>query len=273
MHGHLKNPEKEMTFWEHLEELRWHIIRSLIVIIVFTILALISRKIIFDHVILAPRDAGFISYRVLCRLAEAFHVHSLCIKDISLKIINLTMTGQFLTHIYVSIAVGLVLASPYVLWEFWRFIGPALKINERRYARSTVLVMSLLFFFGVLFGYFVLVPWTLNFFGNYQVSASIQNQISLRSYISTVVTMSLGVGVVFELPVAAFFLTKIGIMTPAFMKRNRKYAIVILLIIAAVITPPDVFSQIIVTLPLYGLYELGIYVSKRAYARQSNLKG
>jgi sec-independent protein translocase protein TatC len=262
-----------MTFWQHLEELRWHIVRSVLVIVAMTIVALIYKTFIFDKIILAPKNSDFITYRLLCKLADLISVQTLCLRDLEMNIINLSMGGQFTMHIYVSIATGLILATPYIIWEFWRFIRPALKMHERKYASMTVLIMSVLFLVGILFSYYVLVPWALYFFGTYQVSEAILNQISLKSYISTVVTLTFGMGFIFELPVIVYFLTKIGIMTPAFMKKNRKYAFILILIVAAIITPPDVFSQIIATIPLYALYELSIYVSKRVYKKRSLLQG
>jgi sec-independent protein translocase protein TatC len=181
----------------------------------------------------------------------------------SLSIINLNLSGQFMTDMTVSMFAGLILAAPIIIFQLWQFVMPALYVKERRYARQAVFVMSFLFFIGVLFSYYFMVPWTLNFLGTYQVSSTVANQISLSSYISTVTTTILGVGVVFELPVVVYVLSKIGIVTPAFLKKNRKYAFVLILILAAIITPPDVFSQIMVTVPLYGLYEISILVSKR----------
>jgi sec-independent protein translocase protein TatC len=267
------DPEKEMTFWQHLEELRWHIIRSVLVIVAMTIVALIYKTFIFDLIILAPKNSDFITYRVLCKLADLLSVESLCLRDLKMNIVNLSMGGQFTMHVYVSIATGLVLATPYIIWEFWRFIRPALKMHERKYASITVLTMSVLFLLGILFSYYVLVPWALYFFGTYQVSENVLNQISLKSYISTVVTLTFGMGLIFELPVIVYFLTKIGIMTPAFLKKNRKYAFILILIVAAIITPPDVISQIIATIPLYALYELSIYVSKKVYKKRNMLQG
>jgi sec-independent protein translocase protein TatC len=184
-----------------------------------------------------------------------------------LNIININISGQFTTHIYISFFAGMVVAAPYVIWEIWRFIKPALYETERKHSSGAVWSMSLLFILGVLFSYYLIVPLTLSFFGSYQVSNSISNQISLASYISTVVSVTFSLGVVFELPVFVYFLTKVGIITPEFLKRNRKYTLVILLIIAAVITPPDIVSQILVTIPLYGLYELSILVSQRIAKR------
>ena len=183
------------------------------------------------------------------------------------------MSGQFLIHMYISIAVGFILAIPFVLWEIWRFIKPALKINEKRYSSGAVIVMSFLFLVGICFSYFLIVPLTLNFLGTYRVSDFVVNQITLRSYINTVVSLTFAVGVIFELPVLVFFLTKIGVLTPTFMKKNRKYALVIVLIVSAIITPADIFSQVMVAIPLFALYEISIVISKRVYAKQSELAG
>jgi sec-independent protein translocase protein TatC len=268
-----KKKDKEMSFWEHLEELRWHIIRSFAVVLVLAVVAFINREIVFDYVILAPKDSSFITSRLLCKLAELISAPGLCIDTLSLEIINITMSGQFLIHMYISIAAGLILGFPYVLWEIWRFVKPALKSKEKKYSGGAVLIMSLLFLLGIFFSYFLIVPLTLNFLGTYQVSDFVENRITLRSYINTVVSLTFAVGLVFELPVLVYFFTKIGVMTPAFMKKNRKYALVIILIISAIITPADIFSQIMVAIPLYGLYEISIGVSKRVYARQSRLAG
>jgi len=263
-----KSPEKEMSFWEHLEELRWHIVKSVIAIVIFAIIAFLNRKIIFDVVILAPKDSNFITNRILCQIADYLSISGLCIGNMSLKIINISMSGQFMTHMYISMIVGLVAAFPYVIYQIWSFINPALHMKEKKYSGGAVIASSLLFILGVLFSYFIIVPLTVNFFGTYQVSDAVENSISLDSYISTVVSVTFAVGLVFELPIFVYFLTKIGIITPSFMKKNRKYMLVILLIIAAIITPPDVFSQILVVIPLYGLYELSISLSKRVYKRR-----
>jgi len=262
------SPEKEMSFWEHLEELRWHVVRSLIAIILLAIVAFINRHFIFDTVILAPKDSGFITNRALCKLAEIIAVKGLCIDNLNLSIINIKMSGQFLVHMWVSLVAGIIVAFPYILYEIWSFIRPALYNKERKYSRGAVFISSLLFILGVMFAYFLIVPLTINFLGTYQVSDFVQNNVSLNSYIGTVVSVSLGVGIVFELPIFVYFLTKVGIITPRFMKKNRKYMIVILLIISAIITPPDVISQILVVIPLIILYELSIGISARVYKKK-----
>lgn len=267
------NPEKEMSFWEHLEELRWHILRSVIAVVFFSIIAFLNRQILFDTILLAPKDVHFITNQWLCRLAEAVSVPALCFSDFSLNIVNLTMSGQFMTHLYISFAAGLLLGIPYVIWEIWRFVRPALRPREKKSSGGAVLVMSGLFLVGVLFSYFLIVPLTLNFLGTYRVSDFVQNQISLRSYISTVLSLTFATGLVFELPVFVYFFSKIGLLTPAFMRKNRKYALVIVLVLAAIITPPDVFSQLMITIPLYGLYEISIFISARVQRRNLELAG
>jgi sec-independent protein translocase protein TatC len=256
-------PAEEMSFWGHLDALRGHLFRSALAIIVLGIVAFINREFIFDTLILAPKEPEFITNRLLCKLATWANVPSLCLGNLNLQIININLSGQFTTHMYISMFAGLIAAAPYVIWEIWRFIKPALYENERRHSRGAAWIMSLLFILGILFSYYLIVPLTLNFFGTYQVSESINNQIALSSYISTVVSVTFSLGVVFELPVFVYFLTKVGIITPEFLSRNRKYMLVILLTISAIITPPDIISQILVCIPLYGLYELSILTARR----------
>ena len=255
--------EKVMSFWDHLEELRWHIMRSIIAVMVLAVVAFLNRKIVFDYIILAPSSSDFITNRVLCKFGEIIHVSALCIQNLHLQIINISMSGQFLTHMYISTVAGFIVAFPYILFEIWSFIKPALYDKEQKYSKGAVFISSLLFLLGVLFSYFLIVPLTVNFLGNYQVSASVLNQVSLKSYINTVVSVTFAVGVVFELPILVYFLTKVGVITPDFLTKNRKYMFVVLLTLSAIITPPDMFSQIMVVIPLAGLYEVSIKVSKR----------
>ncbi len=259
------NPEKEMTFWEHLEELRSVLLRSSLVIVIIGIVAFINRKFIFDTIILGPKDSDFITNRLLCKAANLLSIKGLCRDDLAVNLVNINMSGQFMIHMYASIVAAVVVAIPYILWEFWRFIRPALLPKEKKYSRGAVMVSSVLFLTGVAFGYFLIVPLAINFFATYQVSEAVKNTITLSSYISTVVSTTVACGIVFELPIIVYFLTKVGIITPRLMIKSRKYMLVILLTIAAIITPPDVFSQILVTIPLMGLYELSIFVSKRVY--------
>ena len=263
-----QSPEKEMSFWEHLEELRWHLVRIGIVLLLLAIAAFIFRKFIFDVVILAPKDPEFISYRALCALGKWVSTDALCIGAEPLEIINIQMSGQFMVHLYVSMMAALVVAFPYVLWEIWSFVRPALLPKEKKYSQGVVIYSTILFIIGMLFSYYLIVPLTINFFSSYQVSESVNNTITLNSYISTVVSLTLATGLVFELPIIVFFLTKVGLLTPAFMKKSRKYVLVILLTIAAIITPPDVFSQILVTIPLMLLYEFSIMISARVVRKK-----
>lgn len=258
-----KSNEGEMSFLEHLEELRWHIIRSIIVIVIFMIIAFIFKNIIFDKVILAPKHPDFFTNRILCKLGHYLNTEALCINTKPLNLISIKMSGQITTHITVALVAGLILAVPYILWEFWQFFKPALHTNEKQYARGAVLATSLLFFTGVLFGYFALAPLSIHFLSTYEISPDVVNQINVRSYIGTLTSICLATGLVFELPVITFFLTKVGIITPSFLTKYRKHAIVVIFIVAAIITPPDVFSQMLVSIPLLILYEVGIVISKR----------
>jgi sec-independent protein translocase protein TatC len=256
-----KKGEKEMSFLEHLEELRWHIIRSILAIVSFMVIAFIFKNFLFDHVILAPHRSDFITNRLLCHLGDILNTPALCINSKPLNLININMSGQLTTHFAVAMVAGLILAFPVVLWEFWQFFKPALKANEARYAQGAVFAASGLFFIGVLFGYFMLAPLSIHFLSTYEISAEVTNQINIRSYISTLSSICLATGLIFELPIITFFLTKIGIVTPTFMRKYRKHAIVIIFIIAAIITPPDVFSQTLVAIPLLLLYEVSIFIS------------
>jgi sec-independent protein translocase protein TatC len=258
-----KKGEKEMSFLEHLEELRWHIIRSILAIVFFMILAFIFKNVIFGKIILGPKSPNFITNRLLCELGEYFNTPALCINTKPLNLINIKMSGQLTTHITVSMVAGLILAFPVILWEFWQFFRPALKPNEAKYAQGAVFAASMLFFTGVLFGFFMLAPLSIHFLSSYEISEDVVNQINVRSYIGTLTSICLATGLVFELPIIAFFLTKIGIITPKFMRTYRKHAIVLIFIVAAVITPPDVFSQTLVAIPLLLLYEVSILISAR----------
>lgn len=256
------NPEKEMTFLDHLETLRWHLIRSVIAIVVFAIAAFVCKEFIFDGILLAPKRADFITAQLMCRLGEYLQVTGLCINQQPLKLISIDIAGQFTTHMFVALIAGLIVAFPYVCWELWRFIKPALHQQELKYARGIVFYTSVLFLMGVLFSYFIIAPLSINFLGTYQVSSEVQNTISLDSYISIITNMALAGGITFELPIAVYFLTKIGLIGPAFMRTYRKHSIVVMFILAAVITPSaDVTSQVLVAMPLIALYEISIWVS------------
>jgi sec-independent protein translocase protein TatC len=265
--GKNKNNE-EMSFLEHLEELRWHIVRSVLAVLLIAIVAFIFNEIVFDIVILAPKNPDFWTNRMFCSFAEKVNVPALCINSRPFEIINIQMAGQFMTHILVSIIAGVILAFPYIFWEFWMFFKPALYSSEKKHASGAVFFSSLLFILGVLFGYFLIVPLSVHFLGSYNVSAEVTNQISLRSYISTVSSITLAAGLIFQLPILAFFLTKVGLIDPPFLKKYRRHSVVVILALSAIITPPDIFSQVMVCFPLLFLYEIGILISRSVIRRE-----
>jgi len=267
-----------MSFLEHLEELRWHIIRSILAIVIMMIVAFIFKNVLFNDIILAPKHPDFITNRLFCQLghflSERWNIGQpdmLCINTKQLNLINIKMSGQLTTHIAVAMVAGLILAFPFVINEFWKFFKPALHSNEAKHASGAVLASTMLFFTGVLFGYFLLAPLSIHFLSSYEISSDVVNQVNISSFIGLLSSICLATGVVFELPIIAFFLSKIGIITPQFMRKYRKHSIVVIFIIAAIITPPDVFSQMLVSIPLLLLYEVSILVSARV-VRQKEKK-
>lgn len=261
--------EKEMSFLEHLEELRWHVIRALVAVIIFTIGAFVLAPWVFENIIFAPARVDFPTFKWLCKLGDMLSYDGLCVKDIPFKVQSRNMTGQFTMHIMSSFIIGLVVAFPYVVWELWRFIKPGLQKSERKYSRGAVGAVSVLFFLGVTFGYFVIVPWMVYFLANYSISDMVVNEFDITSYVSTVVLLVLGSGLLFQLPVVIFFLTKIGIVTPEFLRKYRKHSIIIILIVAAIVTPPDPLSQMLITIPLYMLFEISILISASVAKRRA----
>jgi sec-independent protein translocase protein TatC len=254
----------EMSFIGHLEELRWHVIRAVGSILVFAIIAYIYIKEIYRYVILAPAKPDFWTYKMMCKLSVIVGYEDLCIKSLDFKIQSIGVGDQFTMGLTSSIIVGLIFAFPYAFWEIWRFIKPGLKASERKSARGAVFFVTLLFFSGVLFGYFVVTPLAINFLANYKLDESIANEFNISSYISTVATLTLACGIAFQLPIVVFVLSKVGILTPSFMREYRKHAMIVILIVAAVITPsPDIYSQILVAIPLLMLYEISIFVSAK----------
>ena len=262
-----------MSFLQHLEALRWHLVRSAAVVVILASVFFYYKNFVFDTVIFGPMHSNFLTYRALCKISYLIGLgDSLCMQSISFQLINIDLSGQFTTHIWVSVIGGLILGSPYVLWELWRFISPALHAKERRYTSGVVFFASTLFIMGVLFSYYVIVPFTINFLGNYQVTPLVKNTIAMSSYISTVTILTFIMGIVFELPIVVYFLTKIGLLGHGFMRKNRKYAMVIILIVAAVITPSsDIPTLLLVSAPLYILYEASIFVSKYAEKKSSKV--
>jgi sec-independent protein translocase protein TatC len=270
-----KSLEGEMSFFGHLEELRWHLIRSALAIVVFTIFAFAFYTWIYNNIILAPSRKDFWTFRMMCDLGRMLS-RDMCPKDIKINLINTEMAGQFTLMIDSSLMIGLVMGIPYLLYELWRFIKPALHEKERKAASGFVFYASILFMSGVLFGYFIITPISLNFLAGFTVSDAIQNLFSVDSYMSSVSTLTLATGLVFELPILVYILANLGILTPKFMRETRRYAIVIILIVAAVVTPtPDMLTMTVVAIPLYLLYELSISVAslveKRRKARNEEL--
>ncbi|MCZ4242788.1 twin-arginine translocase subunit TatC [Pedobacter punctiformis] len=256
--------EAEMSFFDHLDVLRKHLIRAVIAVTVFTGIAFYFNEELLDKVIFGPKKPDFWTYRMMCKLVELFPRlgQDMCIKKINGEIINTEMAGQFNLQLNVCVMAGIVAGFPYLLWEIWRFIKPALHENERKSASGFVFFASVLFMIGILFGYFVVCPLSVNFLTGYTVSTEIKNTFTVDSYLSSVATLTLGTGIIFELPVIIFILSKLGLMTPKLMRSSRRYAAVIILIISAIVTPtPDIMTMLIVATPLFLLYELSIFVS------------
>ena len=265
----MNNSNEEMSFLEHLEELRWHPLRSCMAILVFGTIAFLAKDFIFNTILFGPKQIDFVTYQFFCDVSKAIGTgEAFCIKEMPFRIQSRTMSGQFSAHLWTSITAGFIVGFPYILYEFWRFVSPGLLKNERKNARGFIFIASFLFFLGVFFGYYVVTPLSINFLGNYQVSNQIFNDFDLSSYISLLRASVLSSGLIFELPILIFFLTKIGIVTPNFLRKNRKYSLVIVLSLAAIITPPDIASQIIVTIPIIVLYELSIFISNVVYKKQ-----
>lgn len=265
-----KKKADDLSFLEHIEALRWHLIRSISAIVIIAIVAFFFKGFIFDEVIFAPKTPQFLTNKLMCQFGKAIGVDAICINQNPFNIISIKMTGQFMTHIMISLISGLIVAFPIVFNEFWRFLKPALKRKEVKHSRGAVFFASILFTIGALFGYYIIVPLSVNFLGSYNVSVDVTNQINLNSYIQTFTSVILASAVVFELPVLIYFLSKVGIVTPKFLKKYRKHSLVIILALSAIITPPDIFSQVLVSLPLIVLYEVGIRISKRI--EKKNLK-
>jgi len=259
-----KSLESEMSFFDHIDVLRKHLMRAVGVVVVLTIGAFYFTDYIFNTIIMGPKTPSFWTYRMMCKLVERFPSlgQDLCITKIDAKIINTEMAGQFTLQLNSCVMVGVILGIPYLLFEIWLFIKPALHENERRSASGFVAFASFLFFIGIAFGYFIICPLSINFLTNFTVSPDIENTFTIDSYLSSVMTLTLGSGVIFQLPVIIYILSKLGIMTPAFMRSTRRYSTVIILIISAIVTPTaDPYTMLIVAMPLFLLYELSIYIS------------
>ncbi|MEX0987174.1 MAG: twin-arginine translocase subunit TatC [Bacteroidales bacterium] len=258
-----KEKKVEMSFLEHLEVLRWHLLRSMVAILFFAIIAFIFKSVVFDVIIIAPKTPEFPTNRLLCMLGQEINVQRLCINSKPFPLQTVKMAEQFGMHIIVSLVGGFIISFPYIFWEFWKFIKPAMYDKEKQTASGAVFYTSLLFMLGIAFGYYLIAPLSVHFLGNYRVSEEVISNPTLRSYVQTISSVVLASGIVFELPILAYFLTKIGLITPSFLKKYRRHSLVLILALSALITPPDIFSQIMVSLPLIVLYEVGIWISRR----------
>jgi sec-independent protein translocase protein TatC len=265
----------QMSFMQHLDALRWHLVRSAIAIVVIGVALFCYNNFLFDTVIFGPLKQDFFSYKALCAIGHkigAGDVMCMTIKPMQLQ--TLAASEQFFTHMWIAILGGIILAFPYIIYELWKFIKPALKNTESAPAKLFVIVASVLFIIGILFGYFILFPMSYNFLINYNLSDGnfVHTQNTLDDYISLISTMTLVSGIVFELPIMVYLLSKIGLLTPTFMRNYRKYAVVVILIVAAVITPsPDITSQMVVAIPMYLLYEISIFVSAYVVKKQETV--
>jgi sec-independent protein translocase protein TatC len=260
----------EMSFLDHLEELRWLLVRSTIAVLILATVAFLISDYIFDVIIFGPTKADFVTYRFFCDLSSQLgNSELICVKEMPFIIQNTNMEGQINVLIWSCITAGFILSFPFILWEVWKFISPALYESEKKHAKLFIFSSSMLFFIGVLFGYYVIVPMSVNFFATFTVSNVVINQFSIDSYIGMVKTSVIACGLFFELPIIIYFLTKVGLVTPEFLRKYWKYAVIIILFVAAIVTPPDVVSQIIVTIPMLIIYEASIFISKIVVKNQN----
>lgn len=255
--------EEGMSFLDHLEALRFHILRSVSAILIFTVIAFLAKDIVFGIIILGPSKVDFLTYRVLCDVANYLNIPALCIDELPFTIQSRQMTGQFTMHMTSSLVVGFVVAFPYVFWEIWRFISPGLYDKEKNAARGAVFFVSFLFLSGAAFGYYVLSPLSINFLANYQLDPTILNEFDITSYVTTLTMLVLASAIMFQLPVVVYFLSMSGLITSRMLKEYRRHSIVVILIVSAIITPPDVVSQLLIAMPILVLYEVGIVLAKR----------
>ena len=264
----------EMSFLDHLEELRWLLVKSTIAIVIMAFLTYFISDYLFDVIIFGPTRSSFFTYRFFCDLSHQLgFADSICINDLPFIIQNTEMEGQVNMFVWICILSGFILSFPYILWQIWKFISPALYEKERKGVRVFIFFSSLLFFMGVVFGYFVVIPMSVNFVATFSVSSIVKNQFTLDSYIGMFKTSILASGLFFELPIIIYFLTKLGLVTPQFLRKYWKYAVVIILIVAAIVTPPDVVSQLIVAIPMLLIYEASIFISVLVYKKQQKANG
>ncbi|MGC4057916.1 MAG: twin-arginine translocase subunit TatC [Chitinophagaceae bacterium] len=256
-----KDPSGAMSLTDHIESLRWHIVRALCVVLLAAGWCFFHIEWIFTHILLAPANPDFISYRMFCRLGKILHTDALCMQSATISFQNTELSGQFMMSFSASLVAGIIIASPYILWELWRFVKPALTEKEIQRTGGIVFWMATLFVAGTLFAYFIIVPFTINFFAGYQLSPQFQNIITIYNYYDTLNDLVLGMGLVFELPVLVYFLSRLSILTPELMRRYYRFAVLIIFVLAAVVTPPDWLSIWLVAIPLAGLYHVSIWIS------------
>lgn len=270
--GFFQKKENDLSFWGHLNELRKYLFRSVIAIFVFAIVAFIYKDYIFNTIILLPSDTKFITYQAFCKIGTLLSFDGLCFQPFQLSLINTEIGGQFRYHLLISVITGIIVAFPFIVWQMWLFIKPALQEKESKSSRGIILYISSLFLFGVLFGYFLVSPLTINFLATYELSSNINNLISVGSYISILTILTLSMGIVFELPVLIYFLTKIGLLSSALLRKYRRHAVVAIVILAAFITPSgDMFSMLLVGFPIWVLYEISIFVSKKVEKNRKDI--
>ncbi len=259
---------KEMSFLDHLEELRWHIIRAAVSVFVFGIATFLAKDFVFKQIVFAPKYADFITYKVICNFSNFIGLgDAMCFFPPEFTFITPIFGELFIQHLKVSFMLGVIASFPYIFWEIWRFIKPGLFPKEQKAARGMVSICSGLFLSGVLFGYYIISPFAITFLAGYQIEGVVATP-ALSSYISYMTMFTLPVGIVFELPIVVYFLSKVGLVTPEFMKSYRRHAVIIILILAAIITPPDIITQVLVGMPLYLLYEASIIISRRVVKKQ-----
>lgn len=260
--------DDQMSFLEHLEVLRWHLVRIVIALFIGATIAFIYGRFIFDRILLAPTNISFYTYRKICDLSQAlYNSDKLCFEQMNFVVKTIKIQEQFFQHIMIAVIGGFVLAIPYILYEIYRFVKPALKPTEKKYSGVAIFFSTLLFMLGVIFGYFVIVPLSINFLGNYQLSVHIQQEYTVASVVNLIALLTVGAGLIFQLPLVIYLLSKSGLITASILKQYRKVAIVAFLIIAAILTPPDPASQLLLTIPVFLLYEVGIIIAKRVESR------
>jgi len=252
-----------MSFFEHFDELRGHVFKSAIAIAIGAVIITVYNNYIVKNILMGPIHSDFATYSLLCKISQKLHLGStLCLSQIHIKMQSNAVSGQFGVYFNIILIGGFILAFPYVFWQFWQFIKPGLTNNEVKSTRGVIFWVSFLFFIGILFGYYVIAPYTVNFFANFSLDDNIENLWTINSYFSTIIPLILGSGLAFQLPLVMFFLAKAGVVSSSYLKRVRKYAILIIVIVASIITPPDMLSTIICSIPLIMLYEISILLCK-----------